>query len=165
MSEMVGAPKVIGKPHSKPPINPLMVWLLQSPFHHLVSGSHLLVRYRGRKTGIERTFPVGYAATGDQVVILVGAAEAKTWWRNFVAPWPITLVLRGRTVRGTGLVVKGESDEGVRLARCYFGRYPGRARAGGLHPVRGKEPGLDSILSVATGLTFVRVSRSEGVSR
>jgi hypothetical protein len=153
------------KPHAQPVINPLMVWLLQSPLHRLVSGSHLLVVYRGRRTGIERRFPVGYATAGDEVVILVGRAEAKMWWRNFLTPWPITLVLRGRTVHGTGLVVRGDSDEVVRMARHYFSRYPRNERALGLRFGGGELPDSEAIRSAVTGLTFILVSRSEGVAR
>jgi deazaflavin-dependent oxidoreductase (nitroreductase family) len=146
MSQIARVPKTPVKRFTPPPMNPFMVWLLQSPLHRLVGGSHLLVKYRGRKTGIERCFPVGYARQDDGVVILVGRAEAKTWWRNFLTAWPVTVVIRGHTVQGTALVVKGDSEEGAALARAYFLRFPSRARAGG------------------ADLTFVRVSLSREVA-
>lgn len=136
MSQIARESKTQVKRFTPPPMNPFMVWLLQSPLHQLVSGSHLLVRYRGRRTGFERCFPVGYARQDDEVVILVGRADAKTWWRNFLTEWPVTLVIRGHTVQGTGQVVKGDTEEGAGLARVYFRRFPSRARAGGLTFVR-----------------------------
>ena len=141
MSQIAQVPNTPAKRFTPPPMNPFMVWLLQSPLHRLISGSHLLVKYRGRTTGVERCFPVGYARQDGEVVILVGRADAKTWWRNFLTPWPVTLVIGGHTVQGTGRVVDGESEEGARLSRVYFLRFPGRARA-------------------ANGLTFVRVGLS-----
>ena len=164
MSQIVRAP-VRTKRFAQPPFNPIMVWLLQSPLHRLVSGSHLLVRYRGRKTGIERTFPVGFATAGDDLVILVGRAEAKTWWRNFLAPWPITVVRQGRSIGATGVAVRGETDEGLRLARAYFDRYPRRAPALGLRIEYGGVPDPDAIRSASSALIFVRVRPSKEISR
>ncbi len=164
MSQIVRAPVQI-KRFAQPPFNPIMVWLLQSPLHRLVSGSHLLVQYRGRKTGIERTFPVGYATAGDDFVILVGRAEAKTWWRNFLTLWPITVVRQGRSVGGTGVVVKGETDEGVSLARAYFDRYPRRAQALGLRVQDRSVLDSRAIRSASRGLIFVRVKPSKETLR
>jgi hypothetical protein len=63
--------------------NPLVVALLRSPLHRMLSGSVDVIRYHGRRSGREFTTPTQYARYGDGVVILVGRPDTKTWWRNF----------------------------------------------------------------------------------
>jgi hypothetical protein len=142
----------------QPAFNPLVVWLLQSRFHGLASGSLAVVRYRGRVTGIERAFPVQYTTAGKEFVILVGRANQKTWWRSFRTPWPITLVHRGVRVAGTEVVVHGDTDEGHRLAATYFARFPRAGRPTGLLVRRGESLDPGAVSAAAAGLTLVRVS-------
>ena len=122
MSQAVAPPTGV-KRVASPPFNPLLVRLLRSPFHAL-AGDLLLVGYRGRRSGRERSFPVAYAMAGDDIAILVGHAGGKTWWRNFLSSWPLTVVRRGRTLHGEGVVVRGDTAEGAALAEAYVARHP-----------------------------------------
>jgi hypothetical protein len=46
-------------------------------------GRHLVVLgYAGRRTGRRYELPVMAAARGEDLVVLVGGAAGKTWWRN-----------------------------------------------------------------------------------
>ncbi|WP_196054699.1 hypothetical protein [Nocardia aurantiaca] len=44
------------------------------------------LRYEARLSGRHIALPVGYVLDGDTVVIRVGYAGTKTWWRNFRTP-------------------------------------------------------------------------------
>lgn len=64
--------------------NPILVGLLRSPLHRLVSNNLALITVTGRRSGKSRTFPVGYRRDGNRVTIAVGWPERKLWWRNLI---------------------------------------------------------------------------------
>lgn len=92
-------------------INPLVVWLLESPLHPLLDPGLMLVTVTGRRTGRRYTIPVGYQRAGDSVRVLVSKARRKQWWRNYLAPRPIELRLRGAVRHGVARVVPTDSAE------------------------------------------------------
>jgi hypothetical protein len=98
--------------------------VLRSPLHRLLSGSLLLVSFTGRRTGQEHTRPVMFAEDERGLIIFVGHAEQKVWWRNLTERAPVRVRLRGLELEGYGEVVKRDSA----LAGRYLARFP-RARA------------------------------------
>jgi hypothetical protein len=113
-------------------LNLIVIAILRSPLHRLLSSGLTLITVTGRRSGRRYTIPVGYHRQGDAVVVLVGDAPQKTWWRNYRQPGPATLCLRGATVRGTAVVVPVRSEEFRRRAEASFRRSPRTARALGL---------------------------------
>ena len=83
---------------------PVVRALLRSPLHGLLSGSVLLVTYRGRRSGRGFTLPVQYGRDEDAFVVTVGTPGAKQWWRNFTGPRPAELLVRRRPVAVIGEV-------------------------------------------------------------
>jgi len=144
-------------PFRQPPINGLLGSILRSRFHGLASSSNLLISYRGRRTGLRHELPVRYAAAGQRYVVRIGRPEAKRWWRNFSEPWPLTVVVRGRSIEATGHVVQGESDEGTELAAAFFERFRGSARHQGLRVRKGETASREDVRRAATGLLFLAV--------
>jgi deazaflavin-dependent oxidoreductase (nitroreductase family) len=92
-------------------MNPYVVAILGSRFHWLLSWGLMLITVSGRKTGRVYTIPVGYHEVDDAIIILVGEAPTKKWWRNYRQAGPIELRLRGRTKPGTAEVLPPESAE------------------------------------------------------
>ncbi len=76
--------------------NRVVVDLLLSPAHVLLSRGVVLLRYRGPRTGRTITLPVQYAEAGDDLIVYVARAETKTWWRSFSWPQPARMALRGQ---------------------------------------------------------------------
>jgi hypothetical protein len=146
----------------QPPINGLLAAILRSRLHGLASKQNLLISYRGRRTGIVHELPVRYADTDRGYAVRIGRPEAKRWWRNFTEPWPLTVVVRGRSVPATGRAVGGESDEGTALATAYFTRYRGSARHQGLRVRKGDTPGREDVRRAATGLLFLSITPDGG---
>ena len=111
--------------------NTLVSALLQSPLHGLLSRTTDLLRYEGRRSGRQFTIPTQYAARGDEVIILVGRPETKTWWRNFRADRDIEVLIRGRWQRMTARAVVGAEDPEavVPLLNAYLERFPRATRA------------------------------------
>lgn len=104
-----------------------IVWLLRSPFHRALSGSVLLLTYRGRRTGLPHTTPLNYARDGDSILLL--SPRAHTWWRNLRDERSVEILVRGRRYRGTGRVLDVEETlskavprpPAARGARCRRG--------------------------------------------
>lgn len=68
------------------------------------------LRVRGRRTGRVLTFPVQYAATGEDLVVAPGHADRKSWWRNLRdAGTPVQVLLDGQWVAASAeLVTAGD---------------------------------------------------------
>jgi hypothetical protein len=145
-------------PFRKPPINGVLASILRSRFHGIASKENLLISYRGRRTGLVRELPVRYVSGVHGYVVCVGRPEAKRWWRNFTEPWPLTVVVRGRSIAAMGQVVEGESDDGTGLAAAYFARYRGSARHHCLRIRKGEQARREDVRRAATGLLFLAVT-------
>lgn len=105
--------------------NPILTWLLRSPFHGMVSGGTMLITVTGRKSGKEITTPVNYIDMGEE--LLTVSFRRRTWWRNLRGGASVTLRLRGRDVRAHSVVI--EVDEGVaEQLGAYFKRVPRYAK-------------------------------------
>lgn len=146
----------------QPAINGVLAAILRSPFHGLASKQNLLISYLGRRTGLVHELPVRYAAADRGYVVRIGRPEAKRWWRNFTEPWPLTVIVRGRSIAATGHAVGGESDEGTALAAAYFARYRGSARRQSLRVRKGDTPSRDDVRRAATGLLFLSITPDGG---
>ena len=117
--------------------NVFVAVVLRSPLHRTLSGSLILISYRGRKSGREYTVPVAYAEDADGLIVFVGHSEAKTWWRSM--PGNVRVRLRGVDFDADTCVVKSSS-----FASAYLARQPRSAGA---------------IAAAATNPVFVRLER------
>lgn len=97
--------------------------VLRSPLHRVLSGSLVLISFTGRRTGREHSRPVMFAGDEQGLIIFVGHAAQKVWWRNLTERAPVRVRLRGRELEGYGEVVTRDSA----LAARYLARFP-RAR-------------------------------------
>src|SRR5688572_16569955 len=92
----------------RPQGDSVVLWILRSRAHRLLSGSAVELVYTGRRSGRRITLPVQYAAGGDRLVVVPQDPAHKTWWRNFQTTQPVTVRLRGRLRTGTARVVPPE---------------------------------------------------------
>ncbi len=106
--------------------NSVVEFVLASPLHRLMSTRLALIRYQGDRTSTEYTLPVQYADTHHGIVVLVGDAETKTWWRNFTTMGQAQVLLAGTWVPMTAhALLGGEDPEAVTpLLRSYAARFP-----------------------------------------
>lgn len=104
--------------------------VLASPLHGLLSGSTDVIRYRGRRSGSTYETPTQYACSGDDLVILVGRPETKTWWRNFRTGHDLDVLLAGEWSPMVGRAVVGAEDPDAvaPLLEVYLARFPKAAR-------------------------------------
>jgi len=105
--------------------NPILKWLLLSPFHGMLSGSTMLITVTGRKSGKEITTPVNYVDMGEE--LLTVSFRRRTWWRNLRGGAPVTVRLGGRNVQAHSVTI--EDDEGVaEQLGAYFKKVPQYAK-------------------------------------
>ena len=83
-------------PEIPPWVNRLMMGILRSPFHPLLSRTTLVLTVTGRCTGRRYTFPVRYLRDGERVLV----STDSRWWRNLQGGARVTLRLQGREVSG-----------------------------------------------------------------
>jgi len=140
-------------------INPLVSLILTSPLHGLLSGSVLILIYRGRKSGKEYQLPVQYAQEGTLVYILPGAPEQKTWWRNMRDGQPVRLIVRGHTLAGQAELLQGEQDVKAitHALGTIFRRFPAAAGMAKIHAASGGTYAVEDLLQAARSTTVVRV--------
>ena len=93
--------------------------LLSNP----VTGYLMVLRTRGRRTGLIRAAPLGYVVLDGAIYCCAGFGETTAWYRNVLADPGVEVVLPGRTLRGRAVPASVE-----RSARRYGSeRTPGRS--------------------------------------
>ncbi|HMD52768.1 MAG TPA: nitroreductase/quinone reductase family protein [Solirubrobacteraceae bacterium] len=91
--------------------NQVVILLLRSRLHGLLSGRLLLITVTGRRTGRQHTLPVAYERDGERLRIPVMWPERKLWWRNLNDGAPVRLRLGGEDRTGRGQARTGEDGE------------------------------------------------------
>jgi deazaflavin-dependent oxidoreductase (nitroreductase family) len=94
----------------RPQGNRIVLAVLRSPAHRLLSGMALELRYTGRRSGRGYVLPVQYARAGSRLVVAPQAPESKTWWRNFRTAQPVTVRIAGELLDGTARVVERDDS-------------------------------------------------------
>jgi carbon monoxide dehydrogenase subunit G len=105
-------------------LNPAVVWLLRSPLHRLLDAGLMLITVTGRRSGRRYTIPVGYQRDGDLLHVLVSKARRKQWWRNYLEPAALDVVLHGERACGEGRVVDPASDRFRTVVEATLRRLP-----------------------------------------
>lgn len=98
----------------------LMALRLPTGLRHTVGE----LRYQGRRSGRNIAFPVSVVRADDRVLVRVGNAAAKTWWRNFRSPQPASIRVGGDWLSGTGHAVLPGSLEHEQVEAIYQGAHP-----------------------------------------
>jgi hypothetical protein len=87
-------------------VNRLLIPLLQSRAGGRLGARLAVVEYVGRRSGRQHRLVTQYVIEGNRVLIMVGLAERKTWWRNFLTVHPLHLRLAGHEYDTAAHVVR-----------------------------------------------------------
>ncbi|MGV8026869.1 MAG: hypothetical protein AB2L18_09960 [Anaerolineaceae bacterium] len=79
-------------------LNPIIKTILRSPLHPLISNHSLVVRYMGRESGKEHSFPAYYQQTGNSLQVLVEKTE--DWWHSLKNGANVRVIIKGNELRG-----------------------------------------------------------------
>ena len=113
-------------------LNPAVTFVLRSRLHYPLSLGLMLLTVTGRRSGQRYTIPVGYQRRGECLLVLVSKAHRKRWWRNYLAPGPVEVRMRGRTLGGEARCVPPGSEEFREALDSTFRRYPRLGRQFGI---------------------------------
>ena len=97
--------------------NPIMIWLLKSPLHGMVSKNMMLVTVTGRKSGKIFSTPTNYLRDGN--LLWVVSWRERTWWRNLRGGASVKVLLAGRSVDGRGVLIEKEKTVAQSLFEYY----------------------------------------------
>ena len=107
--------------------NPLVRAILRSGGHRLLSGSLLVLSYRGHRSGRTFEIPLRYVERTDRRLVVVAVRPGrKLWWRSFARSAPADVALRGKRVTVLGSLVEDEARDDALAA--YVARYPSSGR-------------------------------------
>ncbi len=98
--------------------HPVLLAVLRSPVGRLLGGLCEL-RFVGRVSGRDIALPVQCVRVGTRLVVLVGRADGKRWWRNFRGGHDVQVRLGGVVHRGRGRVVDAGDPDRARAERAY----------------------------------------------
>ncbi len=90
-------------------LNKMIMWMLRSPFHGIVSKNIMLITVTGRKSGKKYTLPVSYARDGD-LLLCSTDREVRSWWKNLRGGADVVLRLRGKDVAGHADVIYDDPE-------------------------------------------------------
>ena len=66
-----------------------------------LTGYLMILRTRGRKSGLMKDAPLGYVVIGDAVYCLAGFGRQTNWYRNILADPHVEVILPSRAFSGT----------------------------------------------------------------
>ena len=119
-----------------------------------LTGYLMVLRTRGRRTGLMRAAPLGYVVLDGAIYCCAGFGETTAWYRNVLADPAVEVVLPGRTLKGTATPVTAP-DEWIRAYRALIASLGviGRLTVGNVR-------GLDDtgLLAAHGGIPIVRIT-------
>jgi len=132
--------------------NPIMVFILRSPLHGVLSKNTLLITYTGQKSGKTYTTPVNYVRFEDS--LLITSYRRRTWWRNLRGRAPVTLRLQGKDLQATAEVYEDDENVAQYLA-TYLSKMPQVAKYFNVSLDERGEPNLVEVRQTAVERVIV----------
>jgi deazaflavin-dependent oxidoreductase (nitroreductase family) len=127
--------------------------LVGNPF----TGHIMLLRTRGRRSGLVREAPLGYVIRGGAVYCVAGYGMATPWYHNLLAEPAVEVVLPDRRFRGRAEPVTDPAEwlAAYRALLTSFG-FVGRAVAGDVARI-----GDEALLAEHRSLPVIRITPTE----
>jgi hypothetical protein len=135
--------------------NPLMVWILRSPLHGMLSGNMMIVNYTGRVSGKPYCVPVGYFRVGDTLLTI--SYKTRKWWRNLRGGASVTLHLQGKDLGALADVVEDEQGVAEGL-KAFIGGNQQAARMLGVNLSQDGQTELEGLKRAASKRVLVHTS-------
>ena len=102
--------------------NRLLLRLLGSGLSPLLNGKLCALRYPAARRPAPVVFPVQYARSGAEILVVAGNPDGKRWWRHFRDGHHADVLLDGRWTPAEGRVLAGA--ERAAATETYRSRFP-----------------------------------------
>ncbi|MEP6988738.1 MAG: nitroreductase/quinone reductase family protein [Chloroflexota bacterium] len=134
-------------------MNPLIAALLRSPLHGALSGSTIVLSFKGRKSGKVYNLPVGYyELQGDRLVVI----PLHRWWKNLQGNVPVTVWLKGRKYTGVANATQGD-EVTISVLQQIIANSANLMRVYKIERDANGQPDANAIQHVAQSLALVRI--------
>lgn len=85
-------------------LNPLIIILLHSPIHFILSKRIMVLTFYGHKSGKKYRTPLSYLKVEEDILCVTSLENV--WWRNLVDESKVLVTIKGKTLEAAGLAVK-----------------------------------------------------------
>jgi hypothetical protein len=138
--------------------NPLIVGLLRSPLHPLLSARILVLEFRGRTTGRRFRLPVSYDRAGATLAVYTRHA----WWKNLRGGVPVVVVLRGHTLPARAEAVTDPAEVLTAVTAYIAAHGPAQAWQIAVALAPDQVPTPATLAAAAQGLVLIRIHLDAG---
>ena len=123
-----------------------------------VGGYMLLLRVRGRSSGLVRETPLSYLIADGSIWIAAGFGPATQWYRNLLADPAVEVVLPGRLVTGRAVEVRAPAVR-TRILPAFMRATGLPAFLGGINPWRSSD---EEVLAATDFVPLIRIDTDDG---
>jgi hypothetical protein len=109
-------------------MNQVMVNILRSPLHPILSKDIMVIRFAGRKSGDFFSTQVSYLRRGSEVTVLTRSQ----WWKNVAGGRPVWLTIKGKEYTGVADACSDDIPLIAGTMRQFLKEKPANARSFGL---------------------------------
>jgi hypothetical protein len=134
--------------------NPIMIWLLKSPFLGMISKGTMLVSVKGRKSGKLISTPTNYLRDGNTLWVI--SWRDRKWWRNLRGDALVGLRLAGKDDAGCGHVIEDDKEVAQSLV-AYYKNVPQHAKYVGVGLGSNNQPLFSDCERAAQKMVMVRI--------
>ena len=124
-------------------VNPIIRTILSSPLHGLLSGSLMLIRFKGRRSSREFVTPVRYIRDGNTIQCFTG--RRNQWWRNMRDGSDVVLRIAGKESRYRMTAVSSDPERIVQSLSRLLNHFPQDAPYYGIRMLSGRTPDLETL--------------------
>ena len=124
-------------------VNPVIRVLLSSPLHGLLSGSLMLIRFTGRRSGREFVTPVRYIRNGDTIQCFTG--RTNQWWRNMRDGSDVILRVAGKESHYRMTAISSEPERISQSLRRLLTDFPQDAPYYNIRMLSDRMPDLETL--------------------
>jgi hypothetical protein len=136
--------------------NPLIVWILHSFMHPLLSLNMMVITYKGSKSGKRISVPVSYVRQDD--ILWVISLRKRTWWRSLRGGAPVMLRLRGKNVPGQAEAIVDDLPAKIAGLKTYVQDFREVGKAIDIHYDGDLHPMIEDLKREADKRVIIRIS-------
>jgi len=136
-------------------VNPMVITLLRSPLHPLMSANTALIEFRGRKSGKIYQMPVSYHETEHAVHLFTDRSNG--WWRNLQGGDAMKIRIRGIEHIGRPQVEVEDSPAKQAALTSFLTAVPRDASSAGVHLDTNGQPCASDIADASERLVLIAI--------